>query len=94
MRKIIAFYEGPYVGTSSNSAFLVPADLDDNGILDWILDWAWDEHERWAEPEDEDGLEDCGPDVHWEDYDAEKHDKYRAGGGSFEDDFAWQAERM
>ena len=30
----------------------------------------------------------------WEEYDPEKHDMLRIGGGSFEEDFAFQMERM
>lgn len=88
MRKIIAFYSGPYAGTDACSAFLVPASLSEGGVIDWIADWAWNEHEQWVEyNEDEDYIEDEGPDYWFEDYEAEKHDMHRAGGGSFEEDF-------
>lgn len=88
MRKVIAFYTGPYAGTDACGAFLVPANLDEAGVIDWIVDWAWNEHEQWVEyDENEDGIEDEGPSFWFEDYDAEKHDMLRMGGGSFEEDF-------
>jgi hypothetical protein len=86
MRKIIAFYSGPFVGTDSNCAFLVPENLTDAQIYDWIAGWAWEEHEHWIQEEDDD-LEDEGPDFYWEDYAPEEHDMLRGGGGSFEKDF-------
>ena len=49
MRKVIAFYTGPYAGTDACGAFLVPANLDEAGVIDWIVDWAWNEHEQWVE---------------------------------------------
>jgi hypothetical protein len=50
---------------------------------------AWDRYEEMSEEEqEEDGVEDEGPYVIIEEYDPEIHDGERAGGGSFEDEFA------
>lgn len=86
MRKIIAFYSGPFAGTDSCAAFVVDNRLTDDQIVRWLEPWAWDEHDQWAD-EDSDEFEEEGPDYHFEDYNPEKHDMLRVGGGSFEDDF-------
>lgn len=57
-------------------------------------DYAWN---RWEPDEPEDGedynvLDDEGPDYSIEEYDPEKHDMLKAGGGSFEDEFRRMAE--
>lgn len=87
MRKVIGFYEGPFVGTSASCAFLVPTHLSEEQVLDCIAGWAYEEHDNWVDEAEEQGLFDDGPDYWFEDYDSEKHDMLRAGGGSFEDDF-------
>lgn len=52
------------------------------------FDYAMDKYEEPSEEEQEDnGFEDEGPDVVLEEYDPDKHDGQKAGGGSFEDDF-------
>ena len=51
---------------------------------------AWDRW-RWSpqDPWDEDEIEPEGPGYYIEVYAPEKHDRKRAGGGSFEADFVW-----
>jgi hypothetical protein len=56
---------------------------------DDAMTYAWD---HWEEPEESD-FEDEGPDYFIEEYDPEKHDRLKAGGGSFEGEFAhWEKE--
>lgn len=99
MRKIILQGSGKYVGMDFAEALLVPDDTT-NSKLD---QYAWEASVASAEmygyylvddySEDEDGAfleyEVTGDDLgyFWEDYDPEKHDMIRGGGGSFEDDF-------
>ena len=92
MRKIIGFYNGPFCGTDSCTPLLVSDEATEDQISDMLLDWAYDEHENWVEYDDEGNcLEYAGPDFHWEEYDPEKHDGLRVGGGSFEEDFEREA---
>lgn len=87
MRKIIVFTAGPYVGTDAYIATVVPTSWTDAQIVEEFLDWAWENWEQWVNDFDEEGLEDNGPDVWFEDYDPKKHEDARCG-GSFEEDFA------
>lgn len=49
---------------------------------------AWDRYEEpTQEEQDEDGMEDCGPEYLVEEYDPDKHDNLKSGGGSFQDEF-------
>lgn len=97
MRKIILQGSGKYVGMDFAEALLVP----DDTTIELLNEYAWEASVATAEiygyylvhdySEDEDASE-CEVTVDdlsawWEDYDPEKHDMLRAGGGSFEGDF-------
>ena len=86
--KVVVKYCGYYAGTSAWSA------LGDYDSLEETQDdayaWACDQHSQWEQDE-----ADCEEDSYfWQsvdyeifEYDPEKHDMNRAGGGSFADDF-------
>ncbi len=82
MRVIIRGNWANYIGTDYCDALGIYDTLDDAGSD--AESYAWDKYE---EPEDEDGIEDEGPDYYTEEYNPEAHDMLRAGGGSFADDF-------
>ena len=75
-----------------------------NASIDNAAMYGWDYVDGSWEPESEDPEEQyeewdrvCTDDdlnYYWEEYDSEKHDMLRIGGGSFEDDFALQMGRM
>lgn len=106
MRKIIFRGYAKTVGTDFAEAQLYSNDTPDSVIDDdcWqaAIDnaqmYGWDFVDYDFEPEDEDDWDHyCTADdigSYWEEYDPEKHDGERCGGGSFEEDFAKQAERM
>lgn len=83
MRVIIKGTWAPYVGTDYCDALGTYDSLESPDALAAAADFAWD---IW-EPDDEDGFEDEGPDYHLEEYDPDKHDMQRSGGGSFLTDF-------
>lgn len=97
MRKIILQGSGKYVGMDFAEALLVP----DDTTIEQLDEYAWEAAvasadmygyylvEDYSEDEDASEYEVTGDDLcgSWEDYDPEKHDMLRAGGGSFEDDF-------
>lgn len=80
-----------YVGTDYCDALGIYPDL--KAAREDAKDYAWN---RWEpdEQEDEEGNwtysieDDEGPDYFIEEYDPEKHDMLKAGGGTFEDEFA------
>ena len=87
MRKIIGFYIGPVCGTDATEAFVVSKSATNDEILDYIVDWANQEHEQWVDGCEDEGIDDDGPDYYFEDYDPEKHDMLKAGGGDWDYDF-------
>lgn len=107
MRKIIFRGSAKTVGTDFAEAALYPDDTPDH-ILDrdcWEAAVANSEMYGWelVDDYDYDSEDDSYYDNYctyddingyWEEYDPEEHDGHRAGGGSFEEDFARQAERM
>jgi len=82
MRVIVRGMWAPYVGTDYCEALGIFDSLDE--AEPHASDLA---HDRWEPDEEDNGIEDEGPEYWVEEYDPEKHDGYRAGGGSFEDDF-------
>lgn len=95
MRKIILRGSAKTVGTDFVEAILVPSDdkiteycyeasVENAQMYGWNLvdDYSTDEYESEVTADD---LE-----YWWEDYYPEEHDGLRAGGGSFEEDFALQ----
>lgn len=86
MRKIIAYCPGPTVGCDTYEAFSYPDDYTDEEISKDLFSWAAEHYERYGYDEDEEYFE-FEIDYSFEDYDPEKHDGLRAGGGSFEDAF-------
>lgn len=74
----------PYVGTDYCEALGIYPSLDAARLDAETRAW-----ETWEGEEDEEsGLEDEGPDFWIEEYDPEKHDMLKVGGGTFEDDFS------
>jgi hypothetical protein len=110
MRKIIFRGYAKTVGTDFAEAQLYPDGTPDSVIdndcwqaaIDNAQMYGWDFVDYDFEPEDDENGEDtwdqyCTADdigSYWEEYNGEEHDGYRGGGGSFEEDFAFQAERM
>lgn len=106
MRKIILRGYAKTVGTDFAEAVLFSDDATDAQIDAAAWDaavenaqmYGWDFVGEDYEPEDEDDWENyCTADDiggYWEEYNGKEHDGHRCGGGSFEDDFARQAERM
>ncbi len=95
MKRYIAIYQGPTVGIGAVEALgtfesFAKAEEALRGFFD---DW----HSNWEpEPDDFDDEQDYHDavadfwsdiDCYVEEYDPEKHDMLRAGGGSFEEDF-------
>ncbi len=86
--KVIARYCGYYAGTSETIALGHYDSLED--AEECALDWAFGVHQSFAQTD-----EDCEEESYYmqsldyvvEEYNPEKHDMLRSGGGSFEDDF-------
>jgi hypothetical protein len=108
MRKIILRGCAKTVGTDFAEAMLYTADTPDS-VLDedcWqaaiynaeMYGWEYTGDDWETEDEDEDVwdhyISDSDIGCYWEEYNCEEHDGLRMGGGSFEEDFARQAERM
>jgi len=93
MRKLIAFLNVGYAGMDAVEAFVMPDDATDGEINEVVWEFALANAEMYGyyPPSDDDDQDDEyvseGIDGHFEDYRPE-HDSERAGGGSFEDDFA------
>jgi len=84
MKVLIRSNWGPFIGTDYVEALGVYDSLD--AAMPDALQYA---HDKWEPDDDEDNpLEDEGPDVVVEEYNPLTHDDERAGGGSFADDFA------
>lgn len=83
MRYIIRGYSSPYIGSDYTDALGDFASLEEAN--ESARAYAWDNWEG-GTPDDSD-FEDEGPEYWIEEYDPELHDMYRAGGGSFEEDF-------
>lgn len=105
MRKIILRGSAKTVGTDFAEAALFEAGTPDS-VLDqacWeaaienaaMYGWEYSGDDCILEDDEYDNyVTDSELGYQWEEYDAEKHDMLRIGGGSFEDDFARQMERM
>lgn len=85
MRVIIQGNWAPYIGTDYCDALGIYDSLKD--AQNDAEDYAWDMWEGDYEAE-ESGIEDEGPDFWISEYEPEVHDRLKAGGGSFEEDFA------
>jgi hypothetical protein len=89
MRVIIRGNWANFVGTDYCDVLGIYDDLD--GAADDARDYAYDTWEPQSQDcdEQESGIEfeDGGPDYWLEEYDASVHDDYRAGGGSFMEEF-------
>jgi hypothetical protein len=81
MRVIIRGNWGPYVGPDYCDVLGIYDSLED-AVQD-AEDYAYD---VW-EPDEDSDFEDEGPEYWIEEYDQEKHDNLRAGGGSFLPEF-------
>jgi len=95
MRKLIATLYTGYVGSTARVAVSFDNDTSDEEISEELY-WRAVEHAEsygyYPYPEDEEDMEYGAEytnsiEASWEDYDSETHDRYRAGGGSFENDF-------
>lgn len=106
MRKIIFRGYAKTIGTDFAHADLYPADTPDSVLDEAAWEYAVENAQSfgWDLTDDPDDIENdenddnyCTADeigAYWEEYNGEKHDDERCGGGSFEEDFARQAERM
>lgn len=99
MRKLIASLYTGYCGSDRHAAFTVDDDTTDEEINNIAYDMALehaDGYGYYPYPDNDDNDDDYdeyndgytyGIEGAWEDYVPEEHDRYRAGGGSFEVDF-------
>jgi hypothetical protein len=92
MRKLIVFANTGYAGEELVDAFVVDHSTTETEIREIAWGIAVDNAESYGHyigDEDEEGdvYESDMVDAYWEDYDPEKHDDLRSGGGSFEEDF-------
>lgn len=96
MRKLIATLYTGYCGSDGHAAFSVEDDASEDEINQIVYEMALEHacsYGHYPYPEDDDDLDEendgysYGIEGAWEDYVSEKHDRYRAGGGSFEGDF-------
>lgn len=83
IKVIIRGHWANYVGTDYCYALGIYNSLDE--AMPDAETMAWESYEP---DEDDSGIEDEGPDFWVEEYDPEKHDMLRGGGGSFEDEFS------
>jgi len=104
MRKLIAHCDNSKsIGTDACIAFIVEDDATEEDINEYAWELALDQASSYWEVIDTDSDDDTmeayeedpesyilteDVEVAWEDYSPEKHDMFRAGGGSFEEDFA------
>jgi hypothetical protein len=95
MRKLIAHLVTGYVGSDARVAVTFDDDTPESVISDELYDMAVQHAESYGiypypveelDEEDEDDYTDS-IEAYYEEYDPEKHDCLRAGGGSFESDF-------
>ncbi|HEY9704499.1 MAG TPA: hypothetical protein V6C58_18785 [Allocoleopsis sp.] len=96
MRKLIVFMSTGYAGMDEAAALLVDDDISEAEIDDIMYQMAVEHaesygiypYDEYCDTEDmsEEDLSDS-IDAYYEEYDPEKHDQYRPGGGSFEEDF-------
>ena len=72
-RKIVAFFNGPFVGTDEQRGYIFPHGSTDDEISNSLLDVAMDHYYSWDNGDYDDGIE---PEIDWhfEDYDEKKHD--------------------
>ncbi len=88
MRVIIRGNWAPCVGTDYCDALGIYDSLE--AAAQDADDHAWETWEDDDNTDPETGeYEGEGPDYWTEEYDSEKHDMHKSGGGSFEDEFAW-----
>ena len=105
MRKVIFRGSAKTVGTDYAEAHLYRPDVEDEVLnadawqatVDNAEMYGWSLTAEECPDDDEDGdwydnyCHGDELDGWWEDYNPEVHDELRCGGGSFEEDFAWQA---
>ena len=104
MRKIIFTGYAKTVGTDFAQAELYPADTTNAQLDEDAFQYSLQNAEMYGweyigddciyDDDYDNYVTDSELGYQWEEYDAEKHDMLRMGGGSFEDDFAYQLERM
>ncbi len=94
MRKLIAILNTGYYGSEEHVAFSVDDDASEVEINEIVYGMALDHADSYGYyPDDDDDFDEDndgytnGIEGAWEDYEPEKHDRYRSGGGSFEKDF-------
>jgi hypothetical protein len=99
MRKLIVYLSTGYCGMDEYTYLEVPEDWTDRQIDDETWAMACEHAESYGYPdrdfEEQEDEADWDYDewysnhvnAEWEDYDPEKHDMYRGGGGSFSEDF-------
>jgi hypothetical protein len=92
VKKLIVFMTTGYCGEEAADALSVPENFTEEEINDIAWEMAVDNAESYGrelEPDDdpEDEVDYAYPDFSVHKYDPEKHDMYRVGGGSFEEDF-------
>lgn len=99
MRKLIVFSSVGMCGMDGVDALLVPDDWTEEQIGDEVWQMALKNAEMFGYYPEEDRPEDMDDDDdeaeyyvssidgYYEEYDPEKHDIHRSGGGSFEEDF-------
>ena len=95
MRKLIATLYTGYCGSDGHEAFAVEDGTSESEIsedLYWMAVQHAESYGIYPYPECEEDMDEdteytSSIEASWEEYDPEKHDRYRAGGGSFESDF-------
>ena len=96
MRKLIATLYTGYCGSDGHEAFAVEDGTSESEINEIVYDMALNHAEKYGYypyPDNDEDLDEENDDYSWgiegawEDYVPEQHDRYRAGGGSFENDF-------
>jgi hypothetical protein len=98
MRNLIVHLSTGYCGMDAYDVLAVPEDLTDRQIDEEVWMMACQHAENYGYPEadfeDEEVSEEeyhewmsNHVDYWWEDYEPERHDMYRSGGGSFSEDF-------
>lgn len=95
MRKLIAHFYTGFCGSDARVAVTFEDGVSDEEIsedLYWMAVQHAESYGIYPYPECEEDMDEdteytSSIEASWEEYDPEKHDRYRAGGGSFESDF-------